>query len=199
MDEESPSPAVASESNEASNHESSEALGSAIQAAEEALTAVNEFCGIINEAANVTHNELMTVADCMPPAPPTHHKTVRAILGDWYGFGESPYRDWGGIRELYGNPSWRRTLQPAEKKRVQRIKYVANYGSKYALSRKYNEPTSEDHMFELYHQSRKSASNVSLQGLYNAITEYEKNKAAANQDNPSANPDDPTIVMEAHD
>ena len=128
---------------------------------------------------------LKTTDDDMPPPPPLHYKTVHEILADWFGEKNSLFASWGGIQNIYDNAKWRKTLNAAAKKRLQQQKYIGTFAKKFNASRAGSSPTAEEFLFSIFHQSRKSATVISLQGVYSAlVTNFAKatNKEVSDKD-----------------
>ena len=58
---------------------------------EEVAADGSQYSGLVNESPNLPSQAGLTVCESMPPKPSQYHKTVRSVLADWHGFGESAY------------------------------------------------------------------------------------------------------------
>ena len=81
-----------------------------------------------------------TTQSLFPPFDRLCHDSVVSMCDDWFGEGESSHSGHGGIKSLYGNKNWRKTLgndahkREADKKMSQKIKRIGECMEKKRLA-----------------------------------------------------------------
>ena len=80
---------------------------------------------------NTTNSEQLVVT--MPDFDRLAYESLEQINDDWFGEGDSPYSEYGGIKSLYDNRDWRKIIgsnpikREADKKMLQKMKRIGDF------------------------------------------------------------------------